>query len=45
MLVPMVKPFEDGTRELSAENPCLGNSPLVTVCCGKFPKAAGAASA
>lgn len=39
--VPMVKPFKDSRRDFSAENPCLGNSLLVAVCCGRFPKVMG----
>lgn len=39
--VPMVKPFKDSRRDFSAENPCLGNSLLVAVCCGRFPKVVG----
>lgn len=39
--VPMVKPFKDSRRDFSAENPCLGNSLLVAVCCGVFPNVVG----
>lgn len=41
LAVPMVKPFKGIRRDFSAENPCLGNSLLVAVCCGRFPKVVG----
>lgn len=39
--VPMVKPFKDSRRDFSAENPRFGNSLLMAVYCGRFPKVVG----